>query len=402
MNLNRGRALTSIPGPSVIPDRVLAAMHRAMPNIYEGELIDTGNSVFRDLPGIVGTKGKVFVPISNGHGAWEMALTNTLSRGDVVLVLGTGRFAPGWGEMAAKLGCEVETIDFGDRAAVDTTRVEEHLRADAGHRIKAILVVQVDTASSVLNDIAALRAAIDAAGHPALLMVDGIASLGCVPYHMDDWGVDVTVGGSQKGLMVPPGLGLVWASDKALEAHKTADLVTPYWDWTKRMNEEMFYLKFAGTSPIQHIYAMREALDMLLEEGLENVWARHAVFADAVRAAVAAWSTDNGLTFNIADPAARANSTTTVLTGGIDGTQLRNICDRQAGLTLGIGLGDFASRAFRIGHMGHLNPPMVLGTLATTEAALEAMGAPMGSSGVAAAAKVIGAAFQVDGDPAAS
>lgn len=395
MNLNRGRALTSIPGPSVIPDRVLAAMHRAMPNIYEGELIETGDSVFRDLPGIVGTKGKVFVPISNGHGAWEMALTNTLSRGDVVLVLGTGRFAPGWGEMAAKLGCVVETIDFGDRAPADPTRLEDCLRSDARHRIKAILVVQVDTASSVLNDIAALRAAIDAAGHPALLMVDCIASLGCVPYHMDAWDVDVTVGGSQKGLMVPPGLGLVWASERALAAHKHAELVTPYWDWTQRMDEEAFYLKFAGTAPIQHIYAMRTALDMLLEEGLENVWARHAVFADAVRAAIAAWSTEGGLSFNVLDPASRANSTTTVLTGTIDGARLRTICDRQAGLTLGRGLGDFASRAFRIGHMGHLNPPMVLGALATIESALNALGAPQGGSGVAAAAKVIGAAFDV-------
>lgn len=393
MNLNRGRALTSIPGPSVIPDRVLAAMHRAMPNIYEGELIETGDSLFRDLPGIAGTKGKVFVPISNGHGAWEMALTNTLSRGDVVLVLGTGRFAPGWGEMAAKLGCGVETIDYGENAPADPSRLEDHLRSDAGHRIKAILVVQVDTASSVLNDIAALRAAVDAAGHPALLMVDCIASLACVPYHMDAWGVDVTVGGSQKGMMVPPGLGFVWASDKALDAHKHADLATPYWDWTKRMDDEVFYLKFAGTAPIQHIYALRAALDMLLEEGLENVWARHAVFADAVRAAVAAWSTEGGLSFNVLDPASRANSTTTVLTGAIDDPRLRKVCDGQAGLTLGRGLGDFTNRAFRIGHMGHLNPPMVLGTLATIEAALHAQDAPLGGSGVAAAAKVIGAAF---------
>jgi len=393
MNLNHGRALTSIPGPSVIPDRVLSAMHRAMPNIYEGELIETGDSVFRDLPAIAGTKGKVFVPISNGHGAWEMALTNTLSRGDGVLVLGTGRFAPGWGDMAAKLGCKVETIDFGDRAAVDVGRVEDYLRADSDHRIKAILVVQVDTASSVLNDIQALRAAIDAAGHPALLMVDCVASLGCVPYHMDAWGVDVTVGGSQKGLMVPPGLGIVWASEKALDAHKTADLVTPYWDWTSRMDDGVFYMKFAGTAPIQHIYAIRTALDMLLEEGLENVWARHAVFADAVRAAVAAWSTQGGLSFNIADPAARANSTTTVLAGAIDDPRLRKICDGQAGLTLGRGLGDFAGRAFRIGHMGHLNPPMVLGTLGTIEAALHTLGAPLAGSGVAAAAKVIGAAL---------
>lgn len=395
MLLNRGRNLTSIPGPSVIPDRVLAAMNRAMPNIYEGELIETTNSVFADLPKIARTKGRVFVPISNGHGAWEMALSNTLSRGDGVLVLGTGRFAPGWGEQAEKLHCKVDMIDFGDRAPVDLQRVEDHLRADREHAIKAILVVQVDTASSVWNDIAALRKAIDAAGHPALLMVDCVASLGCVPYEMDAWGVDVTVGGSQKGLMVPPGLGLVWASEKALEAHKSADLVTPYWDWTPRMSEEIFYLKFGGTAPIQHMYGMRAALDMMFEEGLEQIWARHEVFANAVRAAVAAWEAPGGLEFNIQDPAARANSTTTVLTGAIDGSKMREICDRQAGLTLGIGLGDFAGRAFRIGHMGHLNPPMILGALATTEAAFSAMDAPLGGSGVAAAAKVIGQAFEI-------
>ena len=393
MNLNRGRALTSIPGPSVIPDRVLAAMHRSMPNIYEGELIDVTDSVFRDLPKIARTGGRVFMPVSNGHGAWEMALTNTLSRGDGVLVLATGRFAIGWGEQATKLGCEVEVLDFGDRAAADLNQIEDRLRRDKDGKIKAILIAQIDTASGVWNDIAALRRAIDVTGHQALLMVDCVASLGCVPYEMDGWGVDVTVGGSQKGLMVPPGVGLCWASERALAAHRSADLVTPYWDWTQRMSEELFYLKFAGTAPIQHIYAMREALDMLFEEGLEEVWARHVVFAEAVRAAVAAWATDGGMEFNIIDPAARGNSTTTVLTGTIDGGRLRSICDRQAGLTLGIGLGDFQDRAFRIGHMGHLNPPMVLGALATTEAALHTLNAPVGGSGVAAAARVIGEAF---------
>jgi alanine-glyoxylate transaminase/serine-glyoxylate transaminase/serine-pyruvate transaminase len=210
---------------------------------------------------------------------------------------------------------------------------------------------------------------------------------------MDEWGVDVTVGGSQKGLMVPPGLGLVWAGPKALDAHKTADLVTPYWDWSPRTDPEIFYLNFCGTAPFQHVHAIREALDMIEEEGLENIWARHQVFADAVRAAVDAWSTDDGIGFNITDPAHRANSTTTVLTGGVDGDRLRSTCDGHAGLTLGIGLGGFGGRAFRIGHMGHLNPPMVLGTLGTIEAALSAMDAPMGGSGVARASEVVARAL---------
>jgi alanine-glyoxylate transaminase/serine-glyoxylate transaminase/serine-pyruvate transaminase len=221
-------------------------------------------------------------------------------------------------------------------------------------------------------------------------MVDCIASLACMPYEMDAWGVDVTVGGSQKGLMVPPGLGFTWANDKALAAHRTAGLRSAYWDWTKRLSGDSHYWRYAGTPPISHLYALREALDMIAEEGMENVWTRHRVFAGAVRAAVAAWSAPGALDFNITEASERSDSVTTVLTGSVDATRLRAICDRQAGLTLGIGLGDeYEGKAFRIGHMGHLNPPMVLGTLATAEAALIAMGAPLGGSGAAAAAEVI-------------
>jgi len=394
MKLNRGRRLTAMPGPSVIPDRVLNAMHASMPNIYEGALVDTSLSIFEDLPAIARTSGHAFMAISNGHGAWEMVLTNTLSRGDDVLVLESGRFALGWGEQAKMLGALVEVLLAPERGPVDPDAVEERLRADTGHKIKAILVVQVDTASSVWNDIAAIGRAIEAAGHPALYMVDCIASLGCVEYRMDDWGVDVTVGGSQKGLMVPPGLGLVWANDKAMAAHQSADMRTPYWDWTARLSDEAHYLRYCGTSPIQHIYAMRTALDMIADEGLEAIWDRHAIFASAVSAAVEAWSTKGGVEFNIIDPAHRSNSTTTVLSGSIDADRLCQICEHDAGLVLGIGLGDFAGRSFRIGHMGHWNPPMVLCTLCTIEAALNAMDAPIGASGAAAAASVIADALK--------
>ena len=394
MRLNFGRPLTAMPGPSVIPDQVLSAMNRSMPNIYEGDLVETSLSIFEDLPDLARTRGKAFIAISNGHGAWEMALTNTLSRGDTVLVLESGRFAVGWGEQAKLLGAEVDVLRAPDRHPVSPEAVEERLRADRDHRIKAILVVQVDTASGVWNDIAAIRRAIDAAGHPALFMVDCIASLGCVEYLMDDWGVDVTVGGSQKGLMVPPGLGLVWASEKALDAHVRANMRSPYWDWTSRLSATAHYLRYCGTAPIQHIYGMRVAIDMVRAEGLENVWRRHTVFANAVRAAVAAWATPGGLEFNVLDPRHRSNSTTTILTGGVDGQRLRRLCEDDAGLTLGVGLGDFAGKSFRIGHMGALNPPMVLGTLGTIEAGLAAIGAPVGGSGVAAAASVIAEAFQ--------
>ena len=391
MKLNQGRMLTAMPGPSVIPERVLAAMHTAMPNIYKGALVETSKSIFADLPGIARTAGRAFMAICNGHGAWEMALTNTLNRGDQVLVLESGRFAVGWGQQATVLGCPVEVLKAPARGPIDPDAVEACLRADKDHEIKAILAVQIDTASGVWNDIAAIRKAIDAAGHPALYMVDCIASLGCVEYLMDDWGVDVTVGGSQKGLMVPPGLGLVWANEKAMAAHEKAGLRTPYWDWTARMSDAEHYMRYCGTAPVQHIYAMRTALDMIAEEGLEAIWARHGVFARSVRAAVDAWSTDGGLEFNILDPKHRSDSTTTVLTGSVDADRLCLLCEEGAGLVPGKGIGDFAGHAFRIGHMGHMNPPMVLGTLGTVEAVLHAMNAPLGSSGVAQAAKVIAA-----------
>jgi alanine-glyoxylate transaminase / serine-glyoxylate transaminase / serine-pyruvate transaminase len=398
ISLGSGRDLVAIPGPSVVPDRVLAAMHRGMPNIYEGELIDISNDVLDRLPALVRTRGKAFVTISNGHGAWEMAITNTLSRGDTVLVLESGRFATSWGDMAAVAGVKTEVINAPDRGPVDARAVEEHLRSDVAHDIKAILVVQVDTASSVLNDIAAIRRAIDAAGHPALLMVDGIASIGCERFEMDAWGVDVTVAASQKGLMTPPGLGFVWASERALEAHARADLRTGYWDWTARSQDGAHYLRYCGTPPVSHLYGLHEALDMLDEEGLDAVWRRHAVLAAAVHAAVEAWSAPGGLELNIVDPSARSNAVTTILTGTIDGERLRARAS-ELGLTLGVAIGKFEGSAFRIGHMGHLNPPMLLGTLGTVEAILDAMDARVAGSGVAAAAASIASAVRDQSSP---
>tara|TARA_Y100001970_G_scaffold293205_1_gene438496 strand:- start:444 stop:1625 length:1182 start_codon:yes stop_codon:yes gene_type:complete len=393
MSLSYGRPMVSIPGPSVIPDRVLAAMHRPMPNIYEGDLIEVSFSVQDDLRKIARTEKPVFISVSNGHGAWEMAISNTLSRGDKVLVLESGTFAVGWGEMAEVSGVKAEILSGSDPNPVDPEALRERLKADVSKEIAAVMVVQVDTATSVRNDIQTIRQAIDAADHPALLMVDCIASLGCEPYEHDEWGVDITVAATQKGLMVPPGLGFVFVSEKALAAHERADLRSGYFDWEPRTNPDQHYKIYCGTPPIQHLWAMREALDMLFEEGLENVWERHKVIADAVRAAVEAWHAPNGLSFNIASPESRSNSVTTILTGDVSASELRRIAESDAGLTLGIGLDEFVDRAFRIGHMGHLNPPMILGTLGTIEATLTTMGAPMSESGVAAAAAVIGAAL---------
>lgn len=393
MSLRHGRLQVAIPGPSIIPDRVLAAMGRPMPNIYDGPLLDVSASIFADLPLIARTSGEAFVVIGNGHAAWQMAVTNTLRRGDRVLVLESGTFATLWGEQFAFGGADVELLHAPDGAPVDPAAVEERLRADVDREIASVLVALADTATSVRNDIAAIRRAIDAAGHPALLMVDAIAGLCCDRFEMDEWGVDITVGASQKGLMTPPGLGFVWASEKALAAHERADGRVAYLDWESRRNVDAHYQLYNGTPPISLLYGLREALDMLFEEGIDNVWSRHEALARAVWAAVDAWHTDGGLACTVGDPAGRSRAVTTIDTDSIDADAIRGLCEEEAGLVLGIGIGAPGSSRFRIGHMGHLNPPMLLGTLATIESALHALDAPVGGSGVAAAARSIGDAI---------
>ena len=384
-NLSQGREIVAIPGPSIIPDRVLSAMHRAMPDIYEGDLTMVIDSVWAWLPEVVQTSGRVFVPIGNGHAAWEMALSNTLSRGDHVLVLNCGRFAAIWAEMAEFNGLTVEVMEAEEGFANEPSALEERLRADVDRKIAAVLTVHVDTATSVRNDVPALRQAIDAAGHPALFMVDCIASMGCERFEMDAWGVDVTIAASQKGMMTPPGLGLVWANEKALAAHESADLRTRYWDWTYRSEDGPYYLRFCGTPPVSHLFGLAEALAMMAEEGWEARWERHRVLADGVRAAVDAWSTPGGIGFIAQREDQRSDSVTSVTTGSIDAVELRRLCRQQMGVTLGLGIGSDESASFRIGHMGHVNAPAILGVLGSIETALTSMGAPLGSSGVQAA-----------------
>ena len=376
-----------------MPDRVLNAMHRPMPDIYSGELTQVIDEVFDALPGIARTTSRAFVPIGNGHAGWEMALANTMSRGDRVLVLDCGRFAQIWGEMAEFNGLRIEQITAPFGHAIDPEEVEERLRADSGHAIKAVLTVHVDTASSVRNDIPAIRRAIDAAGHPALFFVDCIASMGCERFEMDAWGVDVTVAASQKGLMTPPGLAMVWAGPRALEAHRTADMRTRYWDWTYRTEEGPYYLRFCGTPPVSHLFGLREALLMIAEEGLEARWTRHVHLADAVRAAVDAWSTPDGVALLAGEASQRAHAVTTISTGSIDSIELARRCREDLGVTLGIGIGDYAANSFRIGHMGHVNAHMVLGVLGAIETALAAMDAPMSDSGVGAASEALAHSF---------
>ncbi len=389
MPLANGRHFLAIPGPSVMPDEVLRAMHRPSANIYDGELVDMTVAMTPDLKAIARTDGHAMTYIANGHGVWEAALTNTLNDGDKVLVLESGRFAIGWAEMAEKLGITCEIMNAPARRGVDPQMVEDRLRADTAGEIKAILVVQIDTSSGVWNDIQAIGAAIRAAGHDALYMVDCMASLGCVEYEMDKWGADVTTCGSQKGLMTPPGLGFVWANDRALDKGATLTRGRSYWDWDPRAKPEMFYQRFCGTAPVQHLYALRAALDMIADEGMEAIWARHAALAEGVRAAVEHWGRAGGLTLNIIDENARSNSVTTILTNGFDAEKLRGVTEEKLGVTLGVGLGLDPQSAFRIGHMGHVNAPMILGTLGAVELALQHMDAPFTPGGVEAAIRAM-------------
>ncbi|MBZ4023337.1 aminotransferase [Rhodobacter sp. TJ_12] len=397
-SLAHGRSYLAIPGPSVMPERVLAAMHRSAPNIYEGDLVDLTARVVADLRRVALSTGHVAIYICNGHGTWEASVANLFSRGDKVLSLQTGRFGVGWAVQAQAMGVTVEALDFGLSAPVDPNRVEAALRADPRHEIKAVLLTHVDTATSIRNDVAAVRAAMDAAGHPALLAVDCIASLACDAFRFDDWGVDVMLAASQKGLMVPPGLGFVWVSDKAVAAGQSADLRTPYWNWGPRLAPEFYYQHFGGTAPTHHLFGMAESLTMILEEeGLPHVWARHRALARAVGAAFEAWGQGGAIALNVADPAFRAGSVTAarIAQGGAE--RLRRWCEAEAGVTLGIGLGmappgtPEADDFLRVAHMGHVNAHMTLGVLAVMEAGLQALSIPHGTGGIQAAAAVVAA-----------
>lgn len=400
MSLAHGRPYLAIPGPSVMPDRVLAAMHRAAPNIYAGALPEMVESLWPDLRRLAGTSGHVGLWLANGHGAWEAANSNLFSRGDRALVLSTGRFGLAWAESVSKLGVAVEMLDFGKSAPVDLNRVEAALRADKGQGITAVLVTHVDTSSSVKTDIAALRAVLDLVGHPALLAVDGIASMGCDEMRMDAWGVDLIVGASQKGLMVPPGLGVIWASDRAVQRCKSSDLRTPYWDWGPRFGATEFWQHWFGTAPTHHLFGLRESLTMIFEEGLEAVWARHAALARTVWAAFDAWGAGHPeIALNVADPAHRGHAVTAARIGPAPAaTRLRHWTEARAGVTLGIGLGmaepgDPAGDAYlRVAHMGHVNAHMTLGALAVMQAGMVALDIPHGGGALEAAARVVAGA----------
>jgi alanine-glyoxylate transaminase/serine-glyoxylate transaminase/serine-pyruvate transaminase len=394
-NLSNGRPYLAIPGPSVIPDAVLQALHRPAPNIYEGSLIDMMPGLMDDLRRVARTRHNATIYIGNGHAAWEASLANVVAPGDKVLVPAVGRFGHGWADTAAGLGAEVDLIDFGRKTPFDLDRIADALKADSAHKIKAVLAVHVDTSSSVKNDLAGLRRVLDDLGHPALLMADCIASLGCDRIEMDEWGVDVMITASQKGLMVPPGACFVFFNDRAAEVRASMPRVSRYWDWTPRADPEMFYQYFFGTAPTHHLFGLRAALDMIHAEGMEAIWTRHETLARAVWAACDAWGQGGPLSLNVADPAHRSHAVTAIRLGAPLGTDLRRWVESQLGLSLGIGLGMSEENDpkgdgfFRFGHMGHVNGHMIMGLLGGVEAGMRALDIPHGSGALAAAAGVI-------------
>jgi len=398
LKLAQGRDYLAIPGPSVVPDAVLQAMHRPSPNIYHGELVEMTRTILPDLRRVARTSHNVAIYICNGHGTWEAALSNVIAPGDRVLVPATGSFGLGWGEIATGLGAKVDVIDFGTSTPMDMARISEALSADKAHEIKAVLAVHVDTSSSVRNDIAALRGVLDATGHPALLMADCIASMGCDVFEMDEWGVDVAVTASQKGLMMPPGLGFVFFNDKAAQVRDGMVRVSRYWDWKPRVDPEMFYQHFGGTPPTHHLYGLRAALDLIHAEGMAHVWARHERLARAIWAACEVWGQGGPLTLNVADPAHRSHAVTALSIEAPMATALRDWTETHLGLTLGISLGMAAPGDpawhghFRLGHMGHVNGQMIMGLLGGIEAGLTALDIPHGRGALEAAAAVIAGA----------
>lgn len=383
----RGRNFLMTPGPTNVPERVVRAMQRAAVDLGSPAFLDMCRSLVTDLGPVFKTDGAICIYAANGHGAWEAALVNVLSPGDLVLVQEAGHFTRNWSKMAERHGAVIECLPGDWRRAIDPDVIEARLRADTGGAIKAVLTVQTDTATGITSDVAAMRAAIDAAGHPALLMVDTIASLGTTDFRMDEWGVDVAVAACQKALMTPPGLSFTAAGPRALEAARTATMPRDYWDWATRLEPES-YRWFCGTAPEHLLFALREALDMIAEEGLEAGFRRQRRLAEASRAAVEVWAQGADLEFNALVPAERSDSVTTVLVHPEDGARrLLLTCRDRFNVSLGGGLGDLRGRAFRIGHMGDNNEPMILGTLGAIEAALLAGGFAHGEGGVQAAVR---------------
>lgn len=392
-----GRHFLQIPGPSTVPDRVLRAMDMPVIDHRGPDFGELGRTVLTGLRDVFATEGDVIVFPSSGTGAWEAAIVNTLQAGDRVLMFETGHFATLWQNMARRFGLDVEFVPGDWRHGVDPAEVERRLRADSGHAFKAVMCVHNETSTGVTSRIGEVRQAIDRAGHPALFLVDTISGLGSADYRHDEWGVDVTVCGSQKGLMLPPGLGFNAVSARAIDVAKAGGMPRSYWDWQEMLaaNKTGY---FPYTPATNLLYGLREALAMLREEGMENVLARHHRHAAATRAAVRAW----GLEVLAADP----REYSPVLTGvvmpeGHDADALRKVILDNFDMSLGAGLGKLKGRIFRIGHLGHFNDLSLIGTLSGVEMGLQLAGVPHREGGVKAAMDVLEGRGEQEGQLAA-
>ena len=381
MNIRSGRHFLQIPGPTNVPDRVLRAIDSPTIDHRGPAFQQLGHDVLEGMRNVFKTASPVIIFPASGTGAWEAALVNTLSPGDKVLMYETGQFATLWQKLASKLGLVVDFVAGDWRHGVDAAVLAEHLGADTDKQIKAVCVVHNETSTGITSNIPGVRAVLDEIGHPALLMVDTISSLGSIDYRHDDWGVDVSVGGSQKGLMLPPGLSFNAISEKALAATNTANLPASYWSWADMLqpNRDGF---FPYTPATNLLFGLRESISMLLEEGLDQVFARHTRLAEATRRAVAAW----GLELLCLEPLNYSDALTAVrMPSGFDADEFRKVVLDEFDMSLGNGLGKVAGEVFRIGHLGSFNELMMVGTLAGVEMGLAAGGVPHHPGGVAAA-----------------
>jgi len=372
------------PGPTNIPDRVLRAMDRGSIDFNGAEFRAIQDECFAGLKRVFKTEGTILGYAATGHGAWEAALVNLFSPGDKVLIVESGFFSLNWGLRGEAFGLEVETLPNDWRQPIDPARLEARLREDREHKIKAVLLVHSETSTGVANDVAALRRAIDTARHPALYLVDVISSLASMDFRTDEWGVDVVVAGSQKGLMLPTGMAFTGVSEKAIAASAEGKLPRVYWDWRRLLDPSHGH--WNGTVPVHFFYGLREALRMLDEEGLDNVFARHHRLAEATRHAVQAWRGNNGPEIFGTEAGGRSDTITAVLVPeGHNADQVRQIALDKFNVSLGGGLDRLRGRVFRIGHLGDLNEPMLLGSIATVEMALDLAGVPHGKGAVQAA-----------------
>ena len=381
MSIRSGRHFLQIPGPTNVPDRVLRAIDSPTIDHRGPAFQQLGHDVLEGMRTVFKTASPVIIFPASGTGAWEAALVNTLSPGDKVLMYETGQFATLWQKLASKLGLVVDFVAGDWRHGVDAAVLAEHLGADTDKQIKAVCVVHNETSTGITSNIPGVRAVLDEIGHPALLMVDTISSLGSIDYRHDDWGVDVSVGGSQKGLMLPPGLSFNAISEKALAATNTANLPASYWSWADMLqpNRDGF---FPYTPATNLLFGLRESISMLLEEGLDQVFARHTRLAEATRRAVAAW----GLELLCLEPLNYSDALTAVrMPSGFDADEFRKVVLDEFDMSLGNGLGKVAGEVFRIGHLGSFNELMMVGTLAGVEMGLAAGGVPHHPGGVAAA-----------------